>query len=69
MAHQPDPNAIVLLTEAEAAKQLRMSPRRLHTLRKAHKIGYIQDGSRIKYKPDQLDAYVEQLTIKPKEAY
>ena len=69
MTHQHDPNAIILLSEAEAAKRLRMSTRRLYTLRKAHKIGFIQDGSRIKYTPDQLDAYLEQLTIKPREAY
>ena len=69
MAHQSDHNATILLSEAEAAKRLRMSTRRLYTLRKAQKIGFIQDGSRIKYTLDQLDAYVEQLTIKPKEAY
>ena len=69
MTHQPDPNAIILLSEAEAARRLRMSTRRLYALRKAHKIGFIQDGSRIKYTLDQLDAYLERLTIKPKEAY
>ena len=69
MTHQPNPNATILLTEAEAARRLRMSTRRLFALRKDGKIGFIQDGSRIKYTLDQLDAYLERLTIKPKEAY
>jgi excisionase family DNA binding protein len=66
MAYEQSPNDSVL-TEAQAAEQLRMSTRRLYTLRKDGRISYIQDGQRIKYLRSQLDAYINRRTIQTRE--
>lgn len=49
----------LLLTEREAADQLRMSVRSLFTLRKSGKIGYVPFGvSGVRYLPEQLAAWI-----------
>ena len=58
-----------LYTEKEAAKELRMSERRLYSLRKQGKIAYIQDGQRPKYTQAQLDGYMEANTVPVQEVH
>lgn len=49
-----------LLTEAEAASRLRMSPRSLRDLRQQGRIRYVAITARkIVYREDDLDEYVE----------
>lgn len=48
----------LLLTEVEAAKQLQFSPAKLAGLRKAGKIGYLRSGRLVRYRIDDLTAWI-----------
>ena len=55
-----DPSRIGLLTEAEAAARLCLSPRLLRSLRKQGHIRYVAlSARRIAYRTEDCDAYVE----------
>ncbi|MCL5946343.1 MAG: helix-turn-helix domain-containing protein [Planctomycetes bacterium] len=58
-----------LLTEQEASQYLRMSQRRLYSLRKQGKIAYIRDGHRVKYWRMQLGAYLTENTVTVQEVH
>ena len=56
-------SAPALLTEAEAAEQLRLSERTLRGLRSAGKIRYVRQSPRkIGYTPDDLAEYIAKQT-------
>jgi hypothetical protein len=48
-----------LLTEPEAAELLRLTPKSLYNLRRAGRLGYLQLGSAIRYRPEHLAAYLD----------
>lgn len=53
-----------LLTEAEAAEILRLSPRTLRSLRSKGLIRYVcPTGNRIRYREDDIAEYIEQQTV------
>ncbi len=56
-------------TEMQAAEYLQMSPRKLFSLRKAKKIVYVQDGSRIKYLSEHLQDYLDAQTVPVQEVH
>jgi hypothetical protein len=49
----------LLLTEAQAAKALQMSPRKLWGLRRVGQIRYVRTGHLVRYDPNDLRDWIE----------
>lgn len=56
--HVADAGQVLLLTEQDAAKRLGFSAAKLKGLRKARKIGYVQTGRLIRYRPETLESWI-----------
>jgi excisionase family DNA binding protein len=54
--------AELLLTEAEAAKSLKLSRHYLFTLRRQGQIPYVPFGRAVRYRPEQLRAWLASRT-------
>jgi len=55
----------VLLTTKEAAQALQITTRHLQNLRDRGDIGFVQDGRSVRYKPEQIQAYIDSHCINP----
>ncbi|QPD03915.1 MAG: hypothetical protein Nkreftii_001689 [Candidatus Nitrospira kreftii] len=55
-----------LLTIDEAAKYLGISKLTLYGWVSARKLSYVKIGRLVKFKQDQLDAWIDQQTVKPR---
>jgi len=55
-----------LLTMDEAAKYLGISKLTLYGWVSARKLSYVKIGRLVKFKQDQLDAWIDQQTVKPR---
>ena len=56
-----------LITHKEAAQILRINPLTLYELRRSGKIPYIRMGAkRIRYKVSDIEAFIEQWRVSPK---
>ena len=56
-----------LITEAEAAALLAVTPRGLASLRKKRLIPHIRLGKLVRYRVSDLDAALERLTVEAKK--
>jgi excisionase family DNA binding protein len=56
----------VLLTSLEAAKALQITPRHLQNLRDRGDIGFVQYGRVVRYKPEDIQAYIDEYYIRPR---
>jgi excisionase family DNA binding protein len=54
-----------LLTSIEAARALQITPRHLQNLRDRGDIGFIQYGRVVRYKPEDIQAYIDEYFICP----
>jgi excisionase family DNA binding protein len=59
MTSNTPPQAALLLSEAEAARTLGISPRTLFTMRKDGRIPFVRLGHRVLYNPRSLRAWLE----------
>lgn len=58
-AHQP----FGLLTSIEASKALQITTRHLQNLRDRGDIGFVQYGRVVRYKPEDIQAYIDEFYI------
>ena len=56
-------NSFGLLTTIEAAKALQITTRHLQNLRDRGDIGFVQYGRVVRYKPDDIQAYIDEYYI------
>ena len=54
-----------LLTEREAAARLGVSARNLYTIRQRGEIAWVKIGFLVKYRPEDIDAYIAQQRQAP----
>lgn len=54
-----------LLTTQEAAKALQITTRHLQNLRDRGDIGFVQYGRVVRYKPEDVQAYIDEYYISP----
>ena len=56
-------STFVLLTSIEAAKALQITTRHLQNLRDRGDIGFVQYGRVVRYKPEDIQAYIDEYYI------
>lgn len=54
----------MLLTEKEAAAELRVSTRTLRSIRQSGRLEFVRIGRQIRYTPEGLEAFVEASTVR-----
>lgn len=59
------PQRLGLLTSIEAAKALQITTRHLQNLRDRGDIGFIQCGRVVRFKPEDLQAYIDSFYVSP----
>ena len=55
-----------LLTTIDAAKALQITPRHLQNLRDRGDIGFVQCGRVVRFKPEDIQAYIDDFYIRPR---
>lgn len=54
-----------LLTTLEAAKALQITTRHLQNLRDRGDIGFVQFGRVVRYRPEDIQAYIDEFYVSP----